>query len=43
LVFFAIGQTTANTIRKYTSNKIIFPDHPGKESLFEKMIEYFGG
>lgn len=43
MIFFAIGQTTANTIRKYTSNKIITPDHPGKESLFEKMIEYFGG
>lgn len=40
-VLFAIGNTTANEIRKYTGNKIIISNAPGKESLVEKMIEYF--
>ncbi len=40
-ILFAIGVTTASTIRKYTSNKILIADQPGKENLVEKMIEYF--
>lgn len=40
-VFFAIGNTTGATIKKYTSNKVIIANEPGKESLVEKMIEYF--
>ncbi len=40
-VLFAIGSTTAATIRKHTNNKIIVADEPGKENLFEKMLEYF--
>jgi uroporphyrinogen-III synthase len=40
-VLFAIGSTTANEIKKYTTNKIITGDEPGKENLAEKMMEYF--
>lgn len=40
-VLFAIGETTAAEIKKFTSNKIIISDEPGKENLAEKMIEYF--
>ncbi len=40
-ILFAIGNTTASTIRKHTPNKILVPDEPGKENLVEKMIEYF--
>lgn len=41
-VLFAIGNTTANAIKKYSNNKIIICDEPGKDSLFQKMMEYFG-
>ena len=40
-ILFAIGNTTAITIRKYSTNKILIADQPGKENLVEKMIEYF--
>lgn len=40
-VLFAIGNTTANSLKKYTDNKIIISEEPGKENLFRKMIEYF--
>jgi len=40
-ILFAIGNTTANEIKKYSNNKIIISDEPGKESLVAKMIEYF--
>ena len=40
-ILFAIGNTTANEIKKYSSNKIIISDEPGKENLVTKMIEYF--
>lgn len=40
-ILFAIGHTTASTIKRYTNNKIIVADQPGKENLFEKMMEYF--
>lgn len=40
-VFFAIGNTTANEIKKFSANKIIISDEPGKENLVQKMIEYF--
>jgi uroporphyrinogen-III synthase len=38
---FAIGNTTAEEIKKYTSNKIIVGDEPGKENLLKKTLEYF--
>ncbi|MEO6731654.1 MAG: uroporphyrinogen-III synthase [Ferruginibacter sp.] len=40
-ILFAIGNTTANEIKKYTINKIIISDEPGKENLVKKMMEYF--
>lgn len=40
-VFFAIGNTTASSIRKYNNNRILVADEPGKENLVRKMIEYF--
>lgn len=40
-ILFAIGNTTAGTIKQFTGNKIIISDTPGKEDLAEQMIEYF--
>lgn len=40
-ILFAIGNTTANEIRKYTTNKTIVSDEPVKASLVKKMMEYF--
>jgi uroporphyrinogen-III synthase len=37
---FAIGNTTANALKKYTTNKIIIADEPGKSNLVTKAIEY---
>ena len=41
-ILFAIGNTTATAIKKYSNNKIIISDEPGKENLVLKMMEYFG-
>lgn len=41
-ILFAIGNTTATAIKKFTNNKIIISDAPGKENLVRKMMEYFG-
>lgn len=40
-ILFAIGNTTANEIKKYSLNKIIISDEPGKENLVQTMIEFF--
>ena len=40
-ILFAIGNTTANELGKFTNNKIIISDLPGKENLVAKMMEYF--
>lgn len=40
-VLFAIGETTADAIRKYSSNNIIVADVAGKEELVNKMIDYY--
>ena len=40
-MLFAIGNTTAAELRKYSANKIIISDEPGKENLVAKMLEYF--
>jgi uroporphyrinogen-III synthase len=40
-ILFAIGNTTATEIKKYTNNKIIISDEPGKENLVKKMMEYY--
>lgn len=41
-ILFAIGNTTAAEIKKYTNNKIIINAEPGKENLVRQMMEYFG-
>jgi uroporphyrinogen-III synthase len=40
-VLFAIGETTANSIREHTTNTIITADTPGKNNLAELAIHYF--
>jgi len=40
-ILFAIGNTTATTIKKFSNNKIIISDSPGKENLVQKMMEYY--
>jgi len=40
-ILFAIGNTTAATIKQFSNNKIITSDFPGKENLVQKMINYF--
>lgn len=40
-ILFAIGNTTANEITKYATNKVIISNEPGKENLVHTMIEYF--
>jgi uroporphyrinogen-III synthase len=40
-ILFAIGNTTASAIKKYSTNKIIVADEAGKSNLVEKAIEYF--
>jgi uroporphyrinogen-III synthase len=38
---FAIGNTTANTIKQFCSNNIIISDFPAKDQLVDKAIEYY--
>lgn len=40
-ILFAIGNTTANEIKKYSGNRIIIGNNPGKENLIKQMTEYF--
>ena len=40
-ILFAIGNTTATAIKKYTSNKIIVSDEPAKESMVRQVMEFF--
>jgi uroporphyrinogen-III synthase len=40
-ILFAIGNTTANEIVKYSTNKIIVSDETGKDMLVRKMIAHF--
>ncbi|MBS1747499.1 MAG: uroporphyrinogen-III synthase [Bacteroidetes bacterium] len=40
-VFFAIGKTTADAIKKFSGNKIILSDTPGKKELIEEVAGYF--
>lgn len=41
--FFAIGNTTANAISRYCSNKIIVGDTPAKDALFKLAIAFVSG
>ena len=40
-ILFAIGNTTAAEIKKYTGNKIITANAPGKATLVKKAVDYF--
>jgi uroporphyrinogen-III synthase len=40
-ILFAIGNTTAFTIKEYCSNPVVIGDHPDKEALLQTAIEYF--
>jgi uroporphyrinogen-III synthase len=40
-VCFAIGDTTANSIKRHTKNKIFCSDFPSQEKLMMIMIDYF--
>ncbi|OQP58567.1 uroporphyrinogen-III synthase [Niastella populi] len=40
-VLFAIGQTTADAIKSFSSNTIIESDRPGKDELVNKMFQFF--
>ncbi|MES2329474.1 MAG: uroporphyrinogen-III synthase [Bacteroidota bacterium] len=40
-VLFAIGNTTAKTIHRYSSNRIMISEQPGKDELIEQAIIYF--
>lgn len=39
-ILFAIGTTTADCIRQFSTNTIVESDFPGKENLVEKAISY---
>ena len=40
-ILFAIGKTTADTIKTYSPNKVIMGESPGKELLIGQAITYF--
>lgn len=40
-MLFAIGNTTAAEIKKYTPNTIMIAEQPGKENMVKQAIEYF--
>lgn len=40
-ILFTIGKTTAEAVKKYTDNKIMIAEKPGKEQMVEMMISYF--
>lgn len=41
VTIFAIGETTAETIRRYCNNEIIISEEPGKEELLKKVLSYY--
>jgi uroporphyrinogen-III synthase len=40
-ILFAIGNTTADEIKKFSKNTIVISDKPAKNILIENVIEYF--
>jgi len=40
-LLFAIGQTTADTIRTYTLNRTLLSGSPEKEALIQQVIDYY--
>lgn len=41
-LLFAIGNTTANAIRKFTDRNIIVSEEPSKDGMFQKLKETYG-
>jgi uroporphyrinogen-III synthase len=41
VMLFAIGNTTADEIRKFSKNKIVVSDVPDKKTLLNNVISYF--
>lgn len=41
VVCFAVGQTTAESIQKFTANKIVISDHPAQEQVVASVRNYF--
>lgn len=42
-ILFAIGDTTAREISKFSKNKVIIGSEPGKENLLQEAISFFEG
>ena len=40
-IFFAIGATTSNAIKKFSDNKIIISKLPDKEHVIKEVVNYF--
>jgi uroporphyrinogen-III synthase len=40
-ILFAIGQTTTDEIKKYSTNKTVISNNPGKKDLIEKVMAFF--
>ena len=40
-LLFAIGNTTADEIKKFSNDKIFISDELGKENLVKKMIDFY--
>lgn len=40
-IYFAIGNTTANAIKQFTTSGIIVSDFPAKDQLVDKAIKFF--
>ncbi|MDB5249437.1 MAG: Uroporphyrinogen synthase [Segetibacter sp.] len=40
-ILFAIGNTTANAIKQFSSNSIVVSEFPARDQLVDKAIEYF--
>ncbi len=40
-IFFAIGNTTAGSIKSHCSNRVLVADAPGKDELVKDMISFF--
>lgn len=41
VVLFAIGSTTANHLKKYTSNPVLYSERPSQLSITESIIDYY--
>lgn len=42
-ILFAIGETTAGEIGKFSRNRVLTGSQPGKENLLQEAIEFFEG